>query len=359
MVLVLCADVPLIGAASLRRLLEAGGGDPALLTVRLADPSGYGRILREDGDAVARIVEERDATAGERAVDEVNTGLMALPAAPLRRWLGALSSDNAQGEYYLTDVVAMARRDGLTVHALEVADPHEVQGVNTRAQLAVLERVWQRRQADRLMAGGVTLLDPARIDVRGELRCGIDVTIDVNCVFEGSVELADGVHIGPNCLLRDCRLGPGAVVEGFSVLEGADIDRDGLVGPFARMRPGTRLDRGAKVGNFVEIKQSRVGPGSKVNHLSYIGDTRIGERVNVGAGTITCNYDGARKHETVIEDDAFIGSDTQLVAPVTVGRGATIGAGTTVTRDVPAEQLALSRVPQKLVEGWERPRKDK
>ena len=357
-VLVLCGDVPLISAASLRRLLEAAGDEPGLLTVRLADPTGYGRVLRENGDAVAAIVEEKDASPEQRAVDEVNTGLMCLPAGALRRWLAGLSSDNAQGEYYLTDVVAMARAEGLRVHAVEVAEPLEVQGVNTRAQLAQLERAFQHWTAQRLMDAGVTLLDPARIDVRGELSCGTDVTIDVNCVFEGRVELADGVHVGPNCVLRDVRLGPGSVVEPSCVLEGVDAGASTAIGPFARMRPGTRLADRAKVGNFVEIKQSLVGPGSKVNHLSYVGDTRIGERVNVGAGTITCNYDGARKHATVLEDDVFIGSDTQLVAPVTVGRGATVGAGTTVTRDVPAGQLVLSRVPQNTVEGWERPRKD-
>ena len=356
-VLVLCADVPLISAGSLERLLEVAGNEPGLLTVRLADPSGYGRVLREAGDAVAGIVEEKDASPEQRAVDEVNTGLMCLPAGHLRDWLARLSSDNAQGEYYLTDVIAMARADGVRVHAVEVDDPLEVQGVNNRAQLARLERHYQRQSAERLMAAGVTLMDPARIDIRGELTCASDVTIDVNCVFEGQVELAERVSVGPNCLLRDVRLGPGTVVEACSVLEGVETESAAAIGPFARLRPGTRLADGAKVGNFVEIKHSQVGPGSKVNHLSYVGDTRIGKRVNVGAGTITCNYDGARKHPTVIEDEVFIGSDTQLVAPVTVGRGATVGAGSTVTRDVPAGQLVLSRVPQTTVEGWERPTK--
>ncbi|WP_435104352.1 bifunctional UDP-N-acetylglucosamine diphosphorylase/glucosamine-1-phosphate N-acetyltransferase GlmU [Arhodomonas sp. AD133] len=356
-VLVLCGDVPLVRPESLAALREAAYDGAALLAVRLTDASGYGRILRDAAGDVAGIVEEKDATAEQRAITEINSGIMCLPAGRLRGWLTALSDDNAQGEYYLTDVIAMARRDGVSIHTAEAADVVEVQGVNDRRQLAVVERAWQRREADRLMAAGVSLMDPARFDVRGTLDCGEDVTIDVNCVFAGEVRIGAGVTIGPNCLIRDSVIGDGTHIEANSVVDGAAVEGDSSVGPFARLRTGTRLARGAKVGNFVETKNADVGEGSKVNHLSYVGDAEVGPGVNVGAGTITCNYDGANKHFTVIEADAFIGSNTALVAPVRVGRGATIGAGSVIRDDAPADTLTLSGTRQQSVSGWQRPTK--
>jgi bifunctional UDP-N-acetylglucosamine pyrophosphorylase/glucosamine-1-phosphate N-acetyltransferase len=355
-VLVLYGDVPLITPATLAGLLEtAAAGDLALLTVRLDAPAGYGRIVRDADGRVLRIVEEKDASDEERALDEVNTGILAAPAARLRDWLARVGCDNSQGEYYLTDIVGLAVADGVRVDAVIAASAEEVLGVNTKTQLAQLERHFQRRQAERLMAGGLTLADPARFDLRGNLQAGRDVFVDVGAVLEGEVVLDDGVHVGPYCVLRDTRVGAGSRIESHSVLENASLGRNCSVGPFARLRPATVLGDGARVGNFVETKKARIGDGSKVNHLSYVGDAEVGKHTNIGAGTITCNYDGHAKHLTRIGDDVFIGSDTQLVAPVSVGDGATVGAGTTVTRDVPAASLAVSRSPQRAVADWRRP----
>ncbi len=359
-VLVLYGDVPLIEAETLRRLLAAGQADAlALLTVELAAPHGYGRIVRDAAGRVQRIVEQKDASAGEQAIREINTGVLAAPAARLRGWLQALDNDNAQGEFYLTDVVALAVRDGVPVVTAQPASVEEVQGVNDRLQLAALERHYQRLQAERLMRDGLALLDPARFDLRGELSVGRDCELDVNVVIEGRVVLGDGVRVGANCLLRDVSVGAGSEILPMSVLERAEIGPACHVGPFARIRPGTRLAEGARVGNFVELKQAEVGAGSKINHLSYVGDASVGAEVNIGAGTITCNYDGANKHHTTIGDGAFIGSDSQLVAPVEVGAGATIGAGSTITRDAPAGELTVSRAKQTTINGWKRPVKAK
>ena len=353
--LVLYGDVPMIRAATLQRLAGAAGEHAlAILTVELDDPTGYGRIVRTGG-RIARIVEHKDATPEERAIGEVNTGIMVVPTPALRRWLTLLSADNAQGEYYLTDIVAHAVSDGVPVVSAAPAAVWETLGVNSKLQLAELERCHQRNQAEALMEAGVTLADPARLDVRGSLQCGRDVSIDINCVFEGAVVLGDGVAVGPSCVLRDVVVGAGVRIEAFSHLDGARIGVAARVGPYARLRPGTELADDVHVGNFVEVKNSVVGHGSKANHLAYVGDATIGARVNVGAGTITCNYDGVNKHRTIIEDDAFIGSDTQLVAPVRVGAGATLGAGTTLTRDAPAGQLTVSRAKQLSIAGWKRP----
>ncbi len=353
--LVLYGDVPLIGRDTLARLLAAAGsGRLGLLTVELPDPEGYGRVLREGG-RIVRIVEHKDADDDARAIREVNTGIVVAPTAALARWLGALSNDNAQKEYYLTDVVAAAVHDGIGVVSAQPADACETLGVNSKAQLAALERVFQHRLAGRLMDEGVQLADPARLDVRGELTCGRDVAIDVNCVFEGKVEIGDGASIGAHCVIRDTRIGAGAQILPFTLIEQSSIGARARIGPYARLRPGTELGEETHVGNFVEMKNTRMAAKSKANHLSYLGDTTVGERVNIGAGTITCNYDGANKYRTVIEDDAFIGSDTQLVAPVRVGRGATLGAGTTLTRDAPEHKLTMSRTQQTTVESWKRP----
>ena len=357
--LVLYGDVPLTRASTLRRLIEAAGSDKlALLTAYLDNPRGYGRIVRVDG-RVVRIVEEKDADDAERAIREINTGILVAPTAALARWLPALGNRNAQGEYYLTDIVAMAVSEGMPVATAHPDATWETEGVNSKLQLAALERVHQRNVAEGLMTAGVTLADPARIDVRGELLCGRDVAIDVNCVFEGRVELADGVSIAANCVLKNCRIGRGARIAPFCHIEDAVVGEQSIIGPYARLRPGAELGRDVHVGNFVEVKNSTIADHSKANHLAYIGDATIGSRVNVGAGTITCNYDGANKFRTVIEDDAFIGSDTQLVAPVTVGRGATLGAGTTLTRDAPPDQLTVSRAKQMSIPGWKRPMKKK
>ncbi|HYW04760.1 MAG TPA: bifunctional UDP-N-acetylglucosamine diphosphorylase/glucosamine-1-phosphate N-acetyltransferase GlmU [Gammaproteobacteria bacterium] len=355
-VLVLYGDVPLVREETMRGLAAwAREGALALLGAELDDPDGYGRILRDDGGRVAGIVEEKDATAAQRGIREINTGLMAGPAGQLRRWLERVGNDNAQGEYYLTDVAAMARRDGCPLEAVAATDPDEILGVNDRVQLAHLERVFQRRQARALMRAGVLLLDPERFDLRGRLETGRDVTIDVNAVFEGEVVLGDGVRVGPNCHLRDCRLGNGVELLPNTVVDGATVGTGARLGPFSRIRPGTELADGTHIGNFVEIKQSRVGTGSKINHLSYVGDTEMGRGVNIGAGTITCNYDGVHKHRTEIGDDAFVGSGTELVAPVRVGAGATIGAGSTISKDAPEGQLTVGRARQTTVPGWKRP----
>lgn len=355
--LVLYGDVPLVQPQTLRRLLDARKTGMAVLTEVLDDPTGYGRIVRDEQGHVARIVEHKDATQDERAINEVNTGILAAPTAQLKQWLSQLKNDNAQSEYYLTDVIGFSVADGVEVNAAQPDASWETLGVNSRVQQAQLERIWQAEQARRLLEQGVTLADPARFDLRGTLSCGRDVVIDVGCVFEGDVTLGDGVKVGPHCVVRQANIGAGTQVEAFSHIQDATVGEGARVGPYARLRPGADIGDEAQVGNFVEIKQSRLGQGSKANHLAYIGDAQIGARVNIGAGTITCNYDGVNKFNTVIEDDAFIGSDTQLVAPVTVGRGATLGAGTTLTRDAPAEQLTLSRTQQKSIAGWKRPTK--
>ncbi|MEZ5604110.1 MAG: bifunctional UDP-N-acetylglucosamine diphosphorylase/glucosamine-1-phosphate N-acetyltransferase GlmU [Burkholderiaceae bacterium] len=353
--LVLYGDVPLTTHETLARLVGAAGADKlGLLTVELADPSGYGRIVR-DGGRIVRVVEHKDADPATREIREANTGILVAPTAALARWLGALSNDNAQKEYYLTDVVAAAVHDRVAVVSAQPADVSETLGVNSKRQLAELERLFQNRVATKLMDDGVWLADPARLDVRGELLCGRDVSIDVNCVFEGRVVIDDGASVGANCVIRDTHIGAGAQILPFTLIEDSSIGARARIGPYARLRPGTDLGEETHVGNFVEMKNTRMAARSKANHLSYLGDTVVGERVNIGAGTITCNYDGANKYQTVIEDDAFIGSDTQLVAPVRVGRGATLGAGTTLTRDAPEHKLTMSRTQQTTVESWKRP----
>jgi len=357
--LVLYGDVPLVRAETLRRLLDGAGSGVAVLTVRLADPTGYGRIVRDWHGNVLKIVEQKDASDEERRIDEVNTGILVAPTARLKSWLAKLSNDNAQQEYYLTDVVAHAVAEGVRVAAIEAADAEETLGVNSKAQLAQLERVAQARAAAAAMDAGATLADPARFDVRGELTVGADVFIDVNCVFEGRVSLADGVRIGPNCVVRDCTIGAGTEVQGFCHLDGATIGSDARIGPFARLRPTTVLADEVHIGNFVEVKNSQLADGSKANHLAYVGDATVGRNVNIGAGTIVANYDGANKHRTLIGDDAHTGSNSVLVAPITVGEGATVGAGSTVTREVPAGQLTVARAKQVTVRGWKRPVKKK
>ncbi|AYN22416.1 bifunctional UDP-N-acetylglucosamine diphosphorylase/glucosamine-1-phosphate N-acetyltransferase GlmU [Alcaligenes aquatilis] len=353
--LVLYGDVPLVQADTLRRLLAARGQGVAVLTETLADSTGYGRIIRGADGSVQRIVEHKDANDAERAVKEVNTGILVAPTARLKDWLTRITNDNAQGEYYLTDIIALAVADGVSVQAAQPAAGWETLGVNSRIQQAELERLWQAEQARRLLEKGVTLADPARFDLRGTLECGRDVFIDVGCVFEGKVVLQDGVRVGPHSVLRDVTIGAGTQIEAFSHLQQAQVGEQARIGPYARLRPGAVLANHTHVGNFVEIKNTQLGEGSKANHLAYIGDADVGQRVNIGAGTITCNYDGVNKFRTVIGDDAFIGSDTQLVAPVTVGRGATIGAGTTLVRNAPDDQLTLSRSEQRSVSGWKRP----
>jgi bifunctional UDP-N-acetylglucosamine pyrophosphorylase/glucosamine-1-phosphate N-acetyltransferase len=356
-VLILYGDVPLVRAESLQRLVDAAREGVAVMTTELADPKGYGRIVRDGKDGVQRIVEDKDASEEERAIREINAGFMAAQARRLAGWLGKIGNRNAQKEYYLTDVVTLAVKEGARVSAVKVADATEVAGVNSKTELAALERAWQLAQARRLMEHGVSLADPARIDVRGELACGRDVAIDVNCVFEGAVKLGDGVRIGPNCVLRDVTVGPGSEVLAFSHLDAAEVGARCRLGPYARLRPGASLAEDVHIGNFVEVKASRIGVHSKVNHLSYIGDSEVGARVNVGAGTITCNYDGAAKHRTVIEDECFIGSDATLVAPVRIAKGSYIGAGSTISKDTPAGQLTVGRARQVTIPGWKPPRK--
>jgi len=357
-VLVLYGDVPLISPATLAGLVEAAaGGRLALLTQVLEDPTGYGRIVKDGDGAVRRIVEEKDADAKERAIREVNTGILAASRERLEAWLSRLRNDNAQGEYYLTDIVAAAVSDGVPVAVRHPSAAYECLGVNSKAELAALERQYQMNHAKRLLEAGVTLADPARIDVRGDLECGRDVSIDVNCIFEGRVVLGDGVHLCASCILRDATVGAGTQIKPFTIVEEAAIGANARIGPFARIRPGTDLAADVHVGNFVEVKASRLGRGSKANHLAYVGDSTVGSNVNIGAGTITCNYDGAAKHRTVIEDDVHIGSDVQLIAPVTVGRGATIAAGATITDDVPPGGLTLTQKKQVTKPDWQRPRK--
>lgn len=357
-VLTLYGDVPLLAPDILSPLFAgADAGELALLTARLGDPTGYGRIVRNDSGQIRRIVEERDADAEQRRISEVNTGVMAAPVRRFRDWMLRIGDDNAQNEYYLTDALALAVEDGVGVRAVEAGDPAVTLGVNNRMQLAEAEAELRRRRARQLMEAGVTLIDPQRIDVRGHLECGHDVRIDPNCIFEGHVVLGSGVRVGPGVVIRDAWIGDGVDLRAYSVIDNARVGAQATVGPYARLRPGSELGESAHVGNFVEMKNARLGSGSKANHLAYLGDAQIGRGVNVGAGVITCNYDGANKHKTVIGDEAFIGSDCPLVAPVTIGAGATIGAGSTVTADVPPGKLVLARPRQTVVEGWERPKK--
>ncbi len=356
-VLILFGDVPLIRPETLRRVIDACKGDDiAVLTVEMDNPYGYGRIVRHNGNVV-RNVEEKDANDNERRIREINTGVQCMPAARLKAWLTRLGTNNRQGEYYLTDILGMAAGDGVTVHGIRAESQVEVMGINDRKQLAEAERALQTRLVEELMAQGVGFADPARVDIRGELKCGRDVFIDVNAIFEGDVTLGDNVRIESNNLLRNCRIGDGTVVHPNCHIEGATTGTHCEIGPFSRLRPGAELAANVKVGNFVEIKKSTVADGSKVNHLTYIGDAAIGKNVNIGAGTITCNYDGANKYRTVIGDNAFIGSGVELVAPVEVGEGAVIGAGSTISKDAPAEQLTLERSRQVTVRGWKKPAK--
>lgn len=358
--IILYGDVPLVKIETLEKLfMAATEGGVSLLTAKLSDPAGYGRIIRDSFGRVSRIVEDRDASAAQRDISEVNTGIIAVDTGYLEQLIPKLSSDNAQGEYYLTDIIENAVTEGRTAATVSVTNPTEVMGVNNREQLACLERIYQAQEAARLMQQGVSLSDPARFDLRGELETGQDVDIDINVILEGRVVLGNRVKIGPHCYIRDAVLGDDVEVFSNCVIEEATISAHARVGPFARIRPETRLEERVHIGNFVEIKKSTINKGSKINHLSYIGDTTVGKDVNIGAGTITCNYDGANKHHTIIEDNVFVGSDTQLVAPVRIGAGATIGAGTTVTRDVPPGELTVSRVPQKTRPGWKRPTKGK
>ena len=358
--LVLYGDVPLTSKKTLSKLAKLADGvrghdsAVALLTQNLKDPTGYGRIVRDADGTVKEIVEEKDASSAQKAIQEINTGIMVLPTNALKRWLKALRASNAQGEYYLTDVIAMAVKDGVPIRTTQADDEFETIGVNSRDQLAALERVHQLTIAKQLMDAGVSLADPARIDVRGTLECGTDVVIDVGCVFEGCVTLAAGTKIGPYCIIRNSVIGKEVAIHAFSHIDGAKVGNQSVIGPYARLRPGADLSNDVHIGNFVEVKNSKIAANSKANHLAYVGDSIVGSRVNIGAGTITCNYDGVNKHQTIIEDDVFIGSDTQLVAPVRVGRGATLGAGTTLTKDAPPNQLTVSRAKQISLQ-WQRP----
>jgi bifunctional UDP-N-acetylglucosamine pyrophosphorylase/glucosamine-1-phosphate N-acetyltransferase len=358
-VLVLYGDVPLVRPETADSLIEAATRGVALLTVRMDDPTGYGRIVRDRDGRVTSIVEQKDADADERSIDEVNTGLMAVPADRLRDWLSRLDNANAQGEFYLTDIVALAVADRVPVAAVQAGDPEEVMGVNDKVQLAEAEAAVRRRRVDELMEQGATVADPARVDVRGKVTCGQDVFLDVGVVLEGDVRLGDRARVGPYCVVRDSHIGEGAEIHPYSLVEGAEVGTGCSVGPFARLRPGAQLETGAKVGNFVEVKNSRLGEGSKANHLSYVGDTTVGRDTNIGAGTITCNYDGANKHRTVIGDRVFIGSGVELVAPVEIEEGATIGAGSTISKRAPAETLTVARSRQVSIRGWQRPVKKK
>lgn len=356
--LILLGDVPLVDVAACKQLIALGNDKLAILSFNKVEPGGYGRIVRTTGGNVVAIVEHKDATDAERAITEVNTGMMAMPSANLSHWLAQLTNDNAQAEYYLTDVVALAVAHGIAVVAEITPDEWSVTGINSKADLAQIERVYQARIAQSLMQQGVTLKDPSRLDVRGTLRCGRDVEIDVNCVFEGSVSLGDGVQIAANCIIKNAQIATGTIIAPFTHIDDTQIGENSRIGPYARLRPGTVLAADTHIGNFVELKNAQVDVGSKINHLSYIGDATVGKQVNIGAGTITCNYDGANKFRTVIEDNAFIGSDTQLIAPVTIGRGATIAAGSTITKDAPAEQLSLCRAKQQIaITAWKRPSK--
>ncbi|MGR6860230.1 bifunctional UDP-N-acetylglucosamine diphosphorylase/glucosamine-1-phosphate N-acetyltransferase GlmU [Aliivibrio salmonicida] len=354
-ILVLYGDVPLISAETVENLLDAQPtGGIALLTVVLDNPMGYGRIIRRNGPVIA-IVEQKDATEEQKLIKEINTGVMVATGGDLKRWLAALKNENAQGEYYLTDIIAAAHDEGRAVEAVHPISPIEVEGVNDRAQLARLERAYQAAQAHKLLEQGVMLRDPSRFDLRGSLQCGMDIEIDVNVIIEGNVTLGDNVIIGAGCVLKDCEIDDNTVIRPYSVIEGATVGEDCTVGPFTRLRPGAELCNDAHVGNFVEVKNVRLGEGSKANHLTYLGDAEIGKRVNIGAGVITCNYDGANKFKTVIGDDVFVGSDSQLIAPITIANGATVGAGSTVTKDVNENELYISRAKERRIANWQRP----
>jgi bifunctional UDP-N-acetylglucosamine pyrophosphorylase / glucosamine-1-phosphate N-acetyltransferase len=356
--MVLYGDVPLIQHSTLHQMQQAGSG-LVLLTVNLPNPTGYGRIVRNAQGDVLSIVEEKEASPEQREINEVNTGILLAPTKMLRGWLAKLQNNNSQREYYLTDIVSMAVQQGVAVHTVQPAHEWEIHGINSKAQLAVLERTWQLVEAGRLLVHGVTLADPARIDVRGKLSCGRDVEIDVGCIFDGDVSLGDNVRVGAYSVIKNSSIAAGTDIASYSHIDSSEVGANCRIGPYARLRPGTRLHDDVHIGNFVEVKNSEIATNSKANHLSYIGDSTVGSRVNIGAGTITCNYDGANKYRTTIEDDVFIGSDTQLVAPVTVGKGATIGAGSTITRNAPAGELTLSRNKQVTVVGWKRPVKKK
>jgi bifunctional UDP-N-acetylglucosamine pyrophosphorylase/glucosamine-1-phosphate N-acetyltransferase len=356
--LVLYGDVPLIQHSTLHQMLQAGEG-LVLLTVNLSNPTGYGRIVRDTQGDVQSIVEEKDATPEQCEIHEVNTGILLAPTKLLRGWLAKLQNNNAQREYYLTDIVSMAVQQGVAIHTIQPSHEWEIHGINSKSQLMVLERTWQLVEASRLLVQGVTLADAARVDVRGKLSCGRDVEIDVGCIFEGEVNLGDNVRVGAYSMIRDSSISAGTIIAPYSHIDSSVVGTDCHIGPYSRLRPGTKLQNEVHIGNFVEVKNSEIAANSKANHLSYIGDSTIGSRVNIGAGTITCNYDGANKHRTIIEDDVFIGSDTQLVAPVTVGKGATIGAGSTITEDAPAGKLTLGRGRQVTIAGWKRPTKKK
>ncbi len=358
--LILYGDVPLTHPETLAKLVNIQQNDPngiALMTCYLDDPTGYGRITRDKNNLINGIVEHKDATDFQKEINEVNTGIMCCNSTQLKKWIGQLKNNNAQGEYYLTDIIAMAVNDGQIVTSMQPKALYEVEGINTLRQLAELERVWQLEMAGSLMDSGVTLRDPTRFDLRGNLTCGSDVIIDINCLIEGNVILRQGVQVGPNVVLKNCTIGENSEIKANSIIEDSIIAEECSVGPFARLRPGTHLLRDSHIGNFVEIKKSVIGEGSKAGHLAYIGDCEVGRKVNIGAGTITCNYDGVNKHKTIIEDGAFIGSDSQLVAPVRIGKNVTVGAGTTVTRDIDDDALCISRVKQKQVDGWTRPTK--
>ena len=356
-VIVLYGDVPLIRSSTLQQLLDQTQAQQGLtlLTVKLDNPMGYGRIVRNAAGEIQAIVEQKDASPEQLKINEVNTGILAVSAKYLNEWLPKLSSNNAQGEYYLTDIIAMAVSQGVAVSAIHPHDEYEVQGVNDRLQLSELERVYQRQQADELLRAGVSLADPSRLDIRGTLTVGNDVAIDVGCIFEGDVTLADGVHVGPYCVIKDSKIGAGTELQAYSHLDQANTAENCQIGPYARLRPGAELHNQAKVGNFCEVKKSVIGEGAKVNHLTYIGDAEIGKQANIGAGTITCNYDGVNKFKTEIGENAFIGSNSSLVAPVKVGAGATVGAGSTITKDVEAEELAIGRGKRRNISGWQRP----
>jgi bifunctional UDP-N-acetylglucosamine pyrophosphorylase/glucosamine-1-phosphate N-acetyltransferase len=359
LVLILYGDVPLIKEETLTTLLEQAKEGFSLLTVTLDNPQGYGRIVRNKDGLIENITEEKDATDEIKKITEVNTGILAVKADLLKNWLSKLDNNNAQKEYYLTDVIAMAVKDGFTVHTTQPDNEYEVMGVNNRMQLAELERYYQQQQANKLMMGGISLADPTRIDIRGELTHGQDISIDINTVFEGNVSIGNNVSIGANCVIKNSKIADDVVILPMSILDNASVGKGSKVGPFARLRPGAVLSDNTHIGNFVEIKKSFIGDGSKVNHLTYVGDSLVGKNVNIGAGTITCNYDGANKHQTIIQDNVFIGSATQLVAPVKIGKNATIGAGSTITTDVAEDELAVTRVKQKSIKGWKRPVKDK